>query len=345
MGIVFKALHTKLDSLVAIKFPRFAEALDRPSALRFLREARIIGRLRHQNIVRALDAGESQYGPFLVTDFIDGETVEDLVQREGPLVFDRCLALAIQAARGLGYAHSQGVVHRDIKPSNMLIDERGTLRVVDFGLAKGAAKMTDGGDASTSATETIRGTFLGTVGYAAPEQLWTDDPIDQRADVYGLGCVMFFMLSGEAPHKGTLSERLLAHQGDSGSDVRQPVCPTSPSFAKTWRRMVAKSPADRFSTMAEVENSLQSDMQAWQHGERAKDTPKPFPRFLAAAVAGVVLLALAAVFSSSSNPTRLQNRTAQRRRARSHRSTQSKENSCSNNGPIISAVRCAWKTR
>ena len=121
--------------------------------------------------MRALDAGESRYGPFLVTEFVEGETIEALVKREGPLRFGECIELAMQAVKALEHAHSQGVIHRDIKPSNLLIDEHGVLQVVDFGLAKRNTSNLADEDATQAADETARGVFLGTVGYAAPEQL------------------------------------------------------------------------------------------------------------------------------------------------------------------------------
>ena len=136
MGIVFKARHQRLDRLVALKFPRYASLLDRDATARFVREAKLLGQLEHPHIVRALDAGDSAYGPYLATEFIEGETVEQLVRREGPLPWRRAFALAAEGASGLAHAHLRQIIHRDVKPSNLLLDERGVVRVVDFGLAK-----------------------------------------------------------------------------------------------------------------------------------------------------------------------------------------------------------------
>jgi serine/threonine protein kinase len=269
MGVVYKALHTKLDCLVAMKFPRFSEVLDSQAAARFLRESRLIARLKHANIVRAFDAGESPYGPFLVTEFVAGETVEALVQREGPLPFDECISLTMQAVKGLGYAHSQGVIHRDIKPSNLLIDGAGLLQVVDFGLAKTYKGNLLGRDNSQAAEQTVRGIFLGTVGYAAPEQLIPDEPVDQRADIYALGCVMYFLLTGKPAHEGSLSDRLLAKQNTADSVPQLPLGQTSPGFGKLWRRMVAEVPDDRQISMSEVEQELETELVAWEQGKRS----------------------------------------------------------------------------
>lgn len=291
MGVVYKALHTKLDCMVAMKFPRAAEELDRGSAARFLREARLVARLKHTNIVRALDAGESRYGPFLVTEFVEGETLESLVQREGPLPFDECIKLTMQVVAALEYAHSQGVIHRDIKPSNLLIDENGVLQVVDFGLAKRNASNLADKDATHAAEQTARGVFLGTVGYAAPEQLISDEPVDQRADIFALGCVMYFLLTGKAPHEGSLSDRLLSKQSTIDSVPQLPVGRTSPGFGKVWRRMVAETQAERQSSMAEVQRELDLELQAWQQGKRSSTPKRSHNKFAPIALASLALFA------------------------------------------------------
>lgn len=294
MGVVYKALHTKLDCLVAMKFPRIAEVLDTRAAARFLREARLIGRLKHPNIVRAFDAGESPYGPFLVTEFVEGETVEALVRREGPLLFDKCISLTIQAVNALEYAHTQGVIHRDIKPSNLLVDGEGVLQVVDFGLAKTNIENPPGSDAAQAANQTARGTFLGTVGYAAPEQLISDEPVDQRADIYAVGCVMYFLLTAKAPHEGSFSDRLLSKQSTEDSVPQLPIGKTSPGFGKMWRRMVADVPSDRHSSMTEVAQDLQSELEAWEQGKRSSAPPRRLTWGVLIALAAGALIAWAA---------------------------------------------------
>ncbi len=299
MGVVYRALHTKLDCLVAMKFPRGAEELDRRSAARFLREARLVARLKHSNIVRALDAGESRYGPFLVTEFVEGETLEALVQREGPLPFDECVRLTIQVVKALDYAHSQGVIHRDIKPSNLLIDESGVLQVVDFGLAKRNVSNVADAEEAHAADQTARGVFLGTVGYAAPEQLITDEPVDQRADIFALGCVMYFLLTGKAPHEGSLSDRLLSKQSTVDSVPQLPVGKTSPGFGKLWRRMVAEPQDERPSSMAEVEQELHQELRAWEQGKRSTAPTRRHTKAWPIAVAAVALIALAGIWWQS----------------------------------------------
>ena len=255
MGVVFKAIHTRLDRPVALKFPRFAALLDAGAAARFVREAKLLGKLQHPHIVRALDAGDSEHGPYLVTEFIEGETVEQLVRRAGPLEFRRALQLALEAADGLAHAHAQQIVHRDVKPSNLLLDQAGVLRVVDFGLAKAMATEASEASAETASNATHAtgaGAFLGTVGYAAPEQLRTDAAIDQRADIYALGCVIYFMLQGEPPHRGALADRLRA-EGERRTPLKLDATGVTPEFAAAWQRMVSVRPEDRCQTMTDVE--------------------------------------------------------------------------------------------
>ncbi|MBA4104332.1 MAG: hypothetical protein C0485_01140 [Pirellula sp.] len=255
MGVVFKAIHTRLERPVAVKFPRFAALLDAGAAARFVREAKLLGQLQHPHIVRALDAGDSEHGPYLVTDFIEGETVEQLVRRDGPLEFRRALQLALETAGGLAHAHAQQIVHRDVKPSNLLLDRAGVLRVVDFGLAKAMATEASAEPLAGLSHATGAGAFLGTVGYAAPEQLQTETAVDQRADVYALGCVIYFMLQGDPPHRGTLADRLRAeaeHRTPPQLNHRS----VTPEFAAAWQRMVSPRPEDRFQSMSEVERML-----------------------------------------------------------------------------------------
>lgn len=256
MGVVFKAIHTRLDRPVAVKFPRFAALLDAGAASRFVREAKLLGQLQHPHIVRALDAGNSEHGPYLVTEFIEGETVEQLVRREGPLEFHLALQLALEAAGGLSHAHAQQIVHRDVKPSNLLLDRARVLRVVDFGLAKAMATEASAESLAGLSHATGAGTFLGTVGYAAPEQLQTEAAVDQRADVYALGCVIYFMLQGEPPHRGTLADRLRA-ETERRTSLELPNAGATLEFVAAWQRMVSLRPEDRHQSMAEVERVLQ----------------------------------------------------------------------------------------
>ncbi len=249
MGVVYKALHTRLGCHVAIKFARLAAALDPTHTQRLLREARTVGRLRHEHIVRALDAGDSPLGPYLVTEYIGGGTAGQLVRERGPLAIDRALELTRQAATALAYSHSQGVVHRDIKPSNILLEDGQVVRLVDFGLAK-PDEIAEADTDMAEATHT--GVFLGTVAYAAPEQVFPGGQVDQRADAYSLGCVLYFLLTGSAPHGSTLPERLLVDRKAISGALSKALPDVPVRVDLLWRRMVASNPTERFGDMQAV---------------------------------------------------------------------------------------------
>lgn len=295
MGVVYKALHLRLGCHVAIKFPRFAALLDPSHTQRLLREARVIGRLRHEHIVRALDAGESPLGPYLVTEFISGGTVSKLVRSSGPLSVADAIELMRQAAEALAYSHSAGIVHRDIKPSNLLLDEGQVIRLVDFGLAKPQDLAENDPDASEA---TQSGAFLGTVAYAAPEQVMPCEGIDERADQYSLGCVLHFMLIGRPPHGATLPERLLAERGSIASSLSRQ-CPDVPvRVDRLWRRTVAHDPEQRFADMPALLEEL----------ERVRTNPGPSAklvstrRSLFAAGLAAALVGGVALFVATSKP-------------------------------------------
>lgn len=291
MGVVYQAMHVRLDRLVAIKFPRFAAALDPRAAARFLHEARMIGRLDHPHIVRALDAGDSEYGPYLVTEFIAGETLEDMVRRTGPLPVEQAVAWIRQAATALAYAHSRNIVHRDVKPSNLLLDGAGTLRVVDFGLAKILADDRQALDASRPSHHTQDGTFLGTVGYAAPEQLLPGREIDHRADIYALGGVLYFALTGEVLHSGTMAERLLGSRKPKSVSLGRLRDDVPPALESVLRRMITPEPERRFGSMEEVDQALAAASAAG--GERGHGSAIACWT-AAAAVGGTLLVGLLA---------------------------------------------------
>ncbi|MGD9635800.1 MAG: bifunctional serine/threonine-protein kinase/formylglycine-generating enzyme family protein [Pirellulales bacterium] len=287
MGVVYKARHERLGRFVAIKFPRFAAALDPPMARRFLREVRLVGRLAHPNIVRATDAGQSPVGPYLVTEILEGETLEALVRRDGPLVWQRAVDIVTQAARALGYAHTQGVVHRDVKPSNLFLTRDDKLQVLDFGLAKFVADEHLAPE-NAAADRTHDRTFLGTVGYAAPEQLRSGQEIDARSDVYSLGCVLYFLLSGEAPHKGTLADRLDAERAGKQISLAKGGRALPADLRFVLQRMTATDAAERLGSMEDVEPLLA----AVRAGEPLAERPKRRVRRFAGAgiVCGAVAL-------------------------------------------------------
>jgi serine/threonine protein kinase len=251
MGTVHCATHIWLGRTVAIKFIA-PQVLDCPEAVnRFRHEALAIGALDHPNIVRATDAGEFDGVHFLVTEFIDGEELTSLVRRLGRLeIADACEAIR-QAALGLAHAHQRGLVHRDVKPSNLLLDRSGTIKLLDFGLARMAAGQT---------TLTSTGQVIGTLDFLAPEQAKDARNVDPRGDQYSLGCTLYFLLTGGPPFDGpaydTAASKLKAHLTDRPRPVSELRRRVPLALVACLDRMLAKLPNDRFDSLANVADAL-----------------------------------------------------------------------------------------
>jgi serine/threonine protein kinase len=207
MGTVYEAQHTVLKRRVALKLLHPELATKRDSLARFEREAQAAGSVESENVAAALDFGIAENGsPYLVLEYLAGESLRALLERCGRLPLARATDIVVQACRGVGAAHKAGIVHRDLNPQNIFVCRRdeGTdlVKVLDFGIAKLE---------SSRSTETRTGTILGTPAYLAPEQARGEKNVDQRADVYGLGAVLYEMLAGEKPHPGESHNATLHH--------------------------------------------------------------------------------------------------------------------------------------
>lgn len=238
MGAVFEARHTKLDRAVALKILPPRDSADPESAERFEREARIVAQLDHPNIVRATDAGETNGIAFLALSLIDGVDLARLIGVLGPLPIDDAIEISIQAARGLAYIHAAGIVHRDIKPSNLMLTADGTVKILDLGLALAPA--------ARIAAESAGEVPLGTHDYMAPEQWHNPATVTEKVDVYGLGCVLFQMLSGHAPFGGprsTLQQKRKAHLQQPTPQLDRNDTP--PGLRSVLNRLLAKNPGER----------------------------------------------------------------------------------------------------
>lgn len=247
MGQVFKAQHRIMERLVAVKVLPAATTRDNAAVARFHREVKAAARLRHPNIVAADDADCANGVHFLVMEYVEGSDLSALVRRNGRFPVDQALNYILQAAKGLEFAHSEGVIHRDIKPGNLLLDKKGTVKILDMGLAR------IGGDAAGQAELTATGAIMGTVDYMAPEQALNTKAADARADIYSLGCSLFYLLTGRATFEGdTMMSKLLAHRDQPVPSLRAERPEVPEQVEAVFSKMVAKKIEDRYQAMTAV---------------------------------------------------------------------------------------------
>lgn len=251
MGTVYKALHQRMDRTVAIKVLRAEIQRDPELLRRFDREVRTVARLNHPNIVAALDAREDQGIHYLVTEFVAGPDLDQLVRHRGPLPLKTALDCLLQAARGLDFAHKQGIIHRDIKPANLLRDKSGVVKILDMGLARFDSPDNPAG---TQLTQT--GMVMGTAAFMAPEQARDTRTADARADLYSLGCTLYFLLIGKILFaRETTIDTILSHVSQPIPSLTEVVDVPEPVDA-LFRKLVAKDPADRFQSAADLISTL-----------------------------------------------------------------------------------------
>jgi serine/threonine-protein kinase len=274
MAMVYLARDLKHDRLVALKVLR-PELTASLGAERFLREIQLTAGLDHPHIVPVLDSGESAGLLWYTMPFVEVETLRRRLQRERQLPLEDALHVAGEVADALAYAHRRGLVHRDVKPENILL-AGGHARLSDFGIARLVAVSGE------RLTET--GLAVGTAAYMSPEQALGQDAVDHRADVYGLGCVLYEMLAGEAPYTGPTAQSLAAkHIGAAIPSIRTVRPDLSVEVDAAIRRALAKSPARRFATAGEFAAALRS-------GGR-RDGP-PRHKWLAGVTAALLLAGL-----------------------------------------------------
>jgi len=237
MGTVLKARQVSMDRLVALKILPKKLAENETFVQRFLREARSAAKLRHPNIVQAFDVGQADGYYFFAMEFVDGETLADLVRRDGPLEPNRALDVMKQVTSALAAAHEAGIVHRDIKPSNIMLDKKGEVRVADFGLAK----RTEGDVAVTA-----DGSVVGTPAYVAPEMAKGGEA-DARSDLYSLGATIFCALAGRPPFEGKNFSEVLVKQATAPAPPLASLAPrVDRRLCHVIDRLLRKNPEARF---------------------------------------------------------------------------------------------------
>jgi serine/threonine protein kinase len=247
MGTVYLGEHRYMRRRDAIKVLPARLAADAASVERFYREARAVAALDHPNIVRAYEVGREGPLHFLAMEYVEGNTLAEMVKARGPLGILQAMHYARQAASGLQHAFEAGLIHRDIKPGNLLVDLSGTVKVLDLGLARFFNDPRD--ELSIINNDTV----VGTVDYLAPEAAESCRHADIRSDLYSLGCTLYFCLTGQPPFpEGSTTQKLLAHQTRRPRPIRELRPEVPRDLAAVIDKLMAKRARQRFQTPAEV---------------------------------------------------------------------------------------------
>lgn len=250
MSSVYLAQHQLMNQNRAIKVLPKKRVDDKSYFDRFYLEARATAALDHPNIVRAYDIDNDGDTHYLVMEYVEGQDLNQIVKERGALKLEDAATYVVQAAYGLQFAHERGMVHRDVKPGNLLVDKRNVIKILDLGLA-----LFNEDDESLTVENNEK--VLGTADYLAPEQAINSHEIDHRADIYSLGCTLYFMITGHPPFpEGSLAQRIAAHQNKMPADIRKsrPDCPGE--LVGICVKMMQKDPAYRYRNCYQVIDAL-----------------------------------------------------------------------------------------
>jgi len=246
MGVVYRGLHVRLGQVVAIKDLSPELASDPEMRQRFIREARIQAQLNHPNVVNVHNLLEHDGRLLLVMEFVEGETLDKLIQDNGALPYNQAIEITCQVLNALSFMHSKGVIHRDLKPGNIMIAEEGRVKVTDFGIAK----------ATTEKGQTRAGTRLGTLWYMSPEQV-KGKPVDARSDLYAMGITLFQMVTGKLPFFGNSDfEIMKAHTETPPPDPKKIKKDIPKPLSGVILKLLEKNPGKRYQTVDEVLKAL-----------------------------------------------------------------------------------------
>ena len=249
MGAVYKARQVSMDRVVALKVLPSWLASDETYVERFYREARACAKLDHPNVVRGLAVGEAEGHHYFAMEYVDGPSLKQVIEREGPLPPWRAVPIFAAVAKGLAHAHSRGLIHRDIKPDNIMLTRDGVPKLADLGLAK------DIGSTRTGITES--GTAMGTAYYMAPEQARDAKRADLRSDIYALGATLYHVLTGRVPYEGATFVEVTRRHEEGPLVPPRKLNPDIPErLSLIVEKMMSKKPEFRFKSASEVAQAL-----------------------------------------------------------------------------------------
>lgn len=250
VGLVYRAQHRRLKRVVAVTLlpPEAAKSQERVKL--FQRQVELIGKLSHPNIVMAYDADEYRGVHLLVMEYVEGRNLYTLVKENGSLPVAMAVDYILQAAKGLDYAHRQGVIDGHIDPSKLLLDLNGTVKVRDMGLARTREELVgpDADEENASQGDEV----MSRADFMSPEQRLETRSVDTRSDIYSLGCTLYYLLVGRAISRGATLEEVPAHRDEPVPSLLKARNDAPPQLEEVFQRMVANRPADRYQTMNEV---------------------------------------------------------------------------------------------
>ncbi len=246
MAKVYKARCRILDRIVAVKILKDEFSKDKGFVVKFKTEALSAARINHPNIVNIYDVGQENDIHYIVMEYVDGETLKEIIRRDAPLPIDKAADIAIMICDGIHHAHEKGIIHRDIKPHNILVTEHGMVKVADFGIAR----------AMSNATITYGNNIVGSVHYISPEQA-KGDPIDRTTDIYSVGCVLYEMVTGKVPFDAESPITVaLKHIHDEAPSPRSINSRVPSALEGIIYKAIQKNPAQRFATAKDMRNAL-----------------------------------------------------------------------------------------